>query len=660
MSGQLQPQDSVSQIKGVGEQLTAKLAKLGIESICDLLNHYPSRYFDFSTPVKIVELKVGETQSFIASISKVKSFFSKNGKLFTQATAQDQTGKITLTWFNNPYIKRLIKENAVYTVAGKVSFWSNGITIVSPVIELGDTPSINTRGIVPIYPQTEGVTSKFLRSKIYSVLNELDIKDALDTQKYQLDLLSTCDAYHNIHFPQSKELRWQADKRLAFNEHLRINIHNQSELKSLGNSLKIKIDPQITRKTSQTLPFILTSDQEKTVKSIYKDLQNLEFTHRLIQGDTGSGKTATLIFAANQCLKNNLSCAIMAPTEILANQHYNTFLKSSLFPKQIQLITGSSEKNISHSQPTIYIGTHALLTHIPEKIKHPLAFVAIDEQHKFGVKQRDELVSRTPVPHLFNLSATPIPRTVALGLLGDINISNISHKPLHRLPTKTFVVSPTHFKKSPDWLEKQLQNGALIFVVCPNISEHVTGVASVEKIAKNYQKIAQDKYPVFVLHGKMSSKEQADIINNFKNLSGGILVSTSLIEVGIDIPSANIMIIHSAERFGLASLHQLRGRVGRGEEQGFCFLVPSTDDEEETERLQLLQKYKSGLILAQKDLRLRGAGEVFGTKQHGSLPTRLKYFWSKKLFLQAKHLAKTLVAQDTKSALLIATKLETC
>jgi ATP-dependent DNA helicase RecG len=285
--------------------------------------------------------------------------------------------------------------------------------------------------------------------------------------------------------------------------------------------------------------------------------------------------------------------------------------------------------------------------------------VAVDEQHKFGVAQRDFLLQRSPVPHLLNLSATPIPRTVALGLLGDINISTIKHKPTNRLPTKTYVISPTKFKDSPSWLIKELESGNQIFIVCPNITTHTGSVSSVEDTAKIYRKMIPAKFPLWSIHGKLDSAEQRKIIDQFKVTRGSLLVATSLIEVGIDIPEANIMIIHSAERFGLAQLHQLRGRVGRGEGQGYCFLVPSTEDDVEIERLQLLKKYDSGMTLAKKDLRLRGAGEVFGFKQHGALPTRLKYFWSKKLFTKAKAEARTLVEKDATLAASVATRLIT-
>ncbi|HOX95901.1 MAG TPA: ATP-dependent DNA helicase RecG [Candidatus Woesebacteria bacterium] len=656
------PDDPITAVRGIGPSISAKLNKLGIETIRDLLHHFPSRYLDFSNPVPINELRIGQTQTFTAKLTEPKVFYTKNGRLICQSTAEDSSGKIVLTWFNNPYIKRVIKGGDIYTIAGKTSFWgAQGKTIISPVVESGHKPSINTRGLVPVFPQTAGITSRWLRSKIYEILPSLSLNDPLDQDLIQrLDLIDLYQAYQEIHFPKSKNNQLLADKRLSFNEHLSINIKNQLELHNLGKSVSLCISSKITQETSSCLPFTLTKDQEKTITSLYHDLRQDTFTHRLIQGDTGSGKTATLLFAANQCIAQNKSCAIMAPTEILANQHYQTFKKYSLFPDNIQLITGSSGNKIDISKPSIYIGTHALISAIPATLKTPLAFVAIDEQHKFGVKQRDELLRRTPVPHLVNLSATPIPRTVALGLLGDIEISSIIHKPLNRLPTKTFVTTPTHFKKSPEWLAQKLNEGNQIFVVCPNITEHDTNTASVEKISAFYRRITPPQYPVYVVHGKMKVNDQNKVLADFKNSEKGVLVATTLIEVGIDIPNANVMIVHSAERFGLATLHQLRGRVGRGEGQGFCFLVPSTDDEEETERLQLLQKYHSGLTLAQKDLRLRGAGEVFGFKQHGSLPTSLKYFWSKKLFLEAKKLASSLVKSNIAQAEEIATKLSTC
>lgn len=652
--------DSISSIKGVGPAILEKLNRLEIHTVGDLLKHFPRNYLDFSKQIKIKDLKDKIPGSFLAIISTPKTFYSGTGKLITQATASDDSGKISLTWFNNPYIKKIINEGSQYSIAGKPSFFGKGLTMISPIIEEGDSFTINTKGMVPVYPQTEGITSKWLRKKIFEILPLLNLVDPMDQDLLKKnDLLSLSEAIQKIHFPSDSKERWLADKRLSYNEHLRINISNQLEIDKLGKSVMITSSTKVDALTRKKIPFDMTKDQIKTIKQIEKDLSKIEFTHRLIQGETGSGKTAPLIFASNQCLSNGYSCAILAPTEILATQHFLTFKKLSLFPDQIVLVTAQSPILPQKNVPTLFIGTHALLNQLPKDINTAIAFLAIDEQHKFGVIQRDMLLKRTPVPHLFNLSATPIPRTVALGLLGDIQISNLHHKPSNRLPVKTFVVSPTKFKNSPKWLITELEGGNQIFVVCPNISEHDSPVASVEKKQLEYRRLLPSKYPVSVIHGKVDQEKQQEILNHFKRTPGSVLVSTSLIEVGIDIPSANIMIIHSAERFGLAQLHQLRGRVGRGAGQGYCFLVPSSDDETETERLQLLQKYHNGLVLAQKDLRLRGAGEVFGEKQHGALQTRLKYFWSKKLFLTAKHDAQKIVLKEKKIALEIARKLLT-
>lgn len=661
MSQSFLPSNSITDVKGVGTVIGEKLDRLGISTVGDLLKHFPNRYLDFTKQVTIKEIHKDRSVSFLATIDNVKTFYSKSKRLITQATAKDSSGHLLLTWFNNPYIKRIITEGKLYSIAGKASYFGSILTIISPVFEEGDSFSLNTKGLVPIYPQTAGITSRWLRKKIFEMLDQTKISDPLETSLIQkIELVSLDKAARQIHFPGSSDERWQADKRLSFNEHLRININNRLELLKLGKSISVKADNKVDIQTQNKLPWKLTKDQAATVSKIYSDLKKDEFTHRLIQGETGSGKTATLVFAANQCLSGGFSCAILAPTEVLARQHFDTFTKYCLFPKNISFITATSQVNLAKmgNKPTLFIGTHALFNHVKSDINPPLAFVAIDEQHKFGVAQRDTLLQRSPVPHLLNLSATPIPRTVALGLLGDINISTIRHKPVNRLITKTFVISPTKFKDSPSWLIKELEAGNQIFVVCPNITQSGS-VSSVESMAKMYRKMIPDRFPLWSIHGRLDSIAQRSIIDQFKATRSSLLVATSLIEVGIDIPEANIMIIHSAERFGLAQLHQLRGRVGRGDGQGYCFLVPTTEDGVELERLQLLKKYNSGMILAKKDLRLRGAGEVFGFKQHGALPTRLKYFWSKNLFTKAKSEARIMVDQKPTLAASVASELIT-
>lgn len=647
--------DSISSLRGIGPSTSDKLEKLGILTVIDLLRHLPRRHLDYSHPTTINHLQNKKPSSFIAKLSPPKSFFTKSRKLIIQSQASDATGKITLTWFNNPYIKKLINPETQYSIAGTPAFFGSGLTIISPSIEEGDSLTLNTSGFVPVYPLTAGITSRWLRNKIHELLENISVLDPLAEASF-IDLQT---AYHQIHFPTTQKEKDQADKRLSYNSHLQINLTNLLERHAYGNSVSLKINPEIHKQSFSKIPFVLTLDQEKTIQSLYKDLKSAEFTHRLIEGDTGSGKTATLVFATNQCLSQNFSCAILAPTEILARQHFDTFKNLSLYPNQIQLVTSHTTVP-SFETPTLYIGTHSLLKHLPVNLLDPLIFVAIDEQHKFGVQQRESLIHRTPMPHLVNLSATPIPRTVALGLLGDLNISHIDTLPQNRLQTKTHIISKSKLNDGKIWLSGEIESGNQIFVVCPRINNTGDEVDSVDKLRSFYQTFFDNKIPTLTLHGQIKQDEQTRIINKFKLKEASILISTSIIEVGIDIPSANIVIIHSADLFGLAQLHQLRGRVGRGGAQGHCFLITTKDDEEINERLELLKKYRSGLTLAKKDLILRGAGEIFGLKQHGQIKTSLKYFWSKKLFLLAKSDAKKIVTQNPTLAKSIATQLDFC
>ena len=660
MANDLTLNQNVTEISGIGPKTGNYLQKLDITTTLDLLRHFPNRYLDFTHPCKIASLTEKNFHCFTATLKSFHTFFTKSGKQFSEVIAEDETGSIKLIWFNNPYIRKLIKEGEVYTVAGKPSFWINRLAVISPIIEEGTAGSKETQGLVPIYPQTEGINSRWLRSKISTLLSNINIEDPLQkVSPPALHLIKLDEAYQHIHFPDNKLQQQTADQRLSFDEHLKINLQNILERQKLGPSISIKIDKDLDVKGREKLPFELTLGQKNTITALCKDLHDSQFTHRLIQGDTGSGKTATLIVTGNQCLANHTSVVILAPTEILARQHFDTFKKYSLYPQHIQLVTASSHF-AETNEPQIYIGTHALLTQLPRETKFPISLLAIDEQHKFGVKQREELLHHNPIPHLVNLSATPIPRTVALGLLGDIELSSIAFRPHNMIPTKTFVVDKEHYKNSVTWLKEELTKGNQLFVVCPNINDHQEDIASVTATSKRYIQLFSPEFPVYSLHGAQKHDLQQKTLEKFKSTPGSILVATSLIEVGIDIPKANIMVIHSAERFGLAQLHQLRGRVGRGGEQGYCFLVPSKDEDTEIERLQLLQKYDSGLKLAKMDLRLRGAGDVLGQKQHGALPVRLKYFWSRKSFLIAKALAKKIAKDSPKQAMEIVSKLNNC
>lgn len=653
--------DLLNQISGIGEAYQKILSRLELATIRDLVHHYPNRYLDYRVSTPIKKLTVKKDVSFVATIGEPKRFISKSGKLIIQAEAVDQTGKIKLTWFNNAFISRVIIPGESYLIAGKTSFWADKLTIIAPIIERAGGTSIHTHGLVPIYPLTARLTSRFLRQKIHLALQSTTINDPLDNSILTpLGLTSYPVSLRNIHFPKDQITQNQADMRLAFNNHLAINIINQIELKKLPASPQLIIDEKLHENLIKTLPFSLTAGQNKAIQAGYNDLALGHFSHRLIQGETGSGKTIVILFYAAQTLANQASFALLAPTEILAQQHYQSFLTFGIPKTQISLVTSSHPLKQIPVKATIFIGTHALLNQLPVKLSHPLAGVAVDEQHKFGVQQRQALTQRNPPPHLFNLTATPIPRTIALGLFGEVAITTIPQKPKNRLPVTTWIISPRRYQKSDPWIRSQLKNGSKIFVVTPLI--HTTKVATLESAEKKfleYKHKFSDITKVFLIHGEMSGKNVTEIVNQFKAEKQAILVSTSIIEVGIDIPEADVIIIHSAERFGLASLHQLRGRVGRGERQSYCLLVPTKDELEEEQRLALLRKYHSGLKLAKMDLRLRGSGELFGTKQHGWLPVRLKNFWGKKLFVKAKEVAKKIVDKDVLEAVTIANNLLT-
>jgi ATP-dependent DNA helicase RecG len=631
----------VNRIAGIGPQIEKLLAKLNIITLEDLTNHYPTRHIDYAHPTKIAFLKTGVPGNFTATIENITHFTTKSGKPATQATAIDDTGKISLTWFYSRFISRVIREGEQYHIAGTATRWGRDLNIISPQIESIDKEALNTKGLVPVYPLTAGITAGRLRRFIKQDLNFLEINDNLtNDQLKKLNLPNQKEALNNIHFPKTITDKKQADKRLSFNKHLEIATQNLKEMLKLGDSPNLKLDPKLHQQIIKKLPFTLTDDQQKVIKDIYKDLSKKSPTHRLIQGDTGSGKTVITIFAAALTLQNEYSFMLMAPTQILANQHYQTF-KKILKTKKIHLVTSNSKLQKIPKNPAIFIGTHSLINQIPKNLKYPIATVFIDEQHKFGVKQREALQTRSPHPHVFNLTATPIPRTIALGLFGEIDISTIKNNPQKDKNIKTFVVEKNHLeKKGFTWLEERLDRNDKIFVVAPLISKGKTSLSSAEEIYKKYHQVFGKKFPIYLLHGKIDEDKKQSIIENFKKDKSAILVATPVIEVGIDIKDATTIIIHSAERFGLASLHQLRGRVARIGGEGFCFLVPSISSQEESERLTLLTKYKSGLQLAKMDLKLRGAGKIFGEVQHGRFPVRLKFFYNRSLYNQAKSLAK--------------------
>lgn len=645
----------INQVPTIGPSTNKKLSNLGIRTVSDLLRHFPTRYLDLTQITPLFKLKPKIHSLFSGTVISKTRFTSRTGKLIDQVTIGGDNTKIKLTWFNSHFASLKLKEGNQYLFSGKPSFWGDKLTVVSPNIE-SNNPQGTPKHLTPIYPLTKGLSSKVLSKIIATTLSVTKISDPLPANHLPDNLPSLSKSFQNIHFPPNLHHQGLADLRLSFNYHLHLAIQNRVLAIKLPPSPSIKIDQTYLKTIIDSLPYTLHREQQKALSDCLSDLQSFNYTNRLIHGETGSGKTVISYIVAKMVLSNKYSFALLAPTQILTNQHANTF--SNLDPNlRIQLLTSktSYQKEVS---PTIYIGTHSLLTKLPVNLTYPIAAVFVDEQHRFGVDQRESFLSRNPLPHMFNLSATPIPRTIALGLYGEVKISKIRAKAIKNKKIKTYVLDNTRFEKSTDWIVQRLKNNEKIFVVCPLIHPNSSRPnASVLEIAQIYHQKFSSFTKILILHGQMPPQVIQHTLDQFRSSHSAILISTSLIEVGIDIPQAQVMIIHQADTFGLAQLHQLRGRVGRSGKQAYCFLLSSTGGEE-IQRLMLLTKYQSGLTLARHDLALRGAGELGGLKQHGFLPVRLKNFWSLKSYLKAKTVALSL-AENPKTALMIAQELIT-
>lgn len=611
-------EDSISSLYMVGPTYAKRLEKLDIKTIEDLLYHLPFRYDDFSIISKISDIQPGETVTIKASVLEIKNQFTKYGKKITRATVADETGQTQIIWFNMPFITNVIKkQNRVY-FSGKVDRQG----LVSPEYELvKETPPIHTACLVPIYPETYGVSSKWLRSRIYPLLKPVPdfLPEEIKTEENLYDLTT---ALKQAHFPNNLESSQKAISRLSFDELFLIQL--SSRLRKLAWATEkvgqtLIIDQEKILNFINSLPFTLTNAQNKAVKEILNDLQKETPSNRLLEGDVGSGKTVVAAIAIYATFLNGLKSAFMAPTEILVSQHLAT-LKTLLDPFNIKV--GLQTTSVKDKDFDVLVGTHALLS---EKLKiNNLGLVVIDEQHRFGVEQRAILKNKGVNPHLLSMTATPIPRTMALTLYGELDLSILDEMPTGRIPVKTWVVPNEKRENAYKWIEEQVKDTPnQAFIICPFI-ESSESLTTVKAAKEEFEKLKNDVFPnlrLGLLHGKLKSKEKNEILNNFKNGELDILVSTPVVEVGIDIPTATIMMIEGAERFGLAQLHQLRGRVGRGKTQSYCLLF--SDSENATLRLKILERENIGSKIAEFDLKNRGAGEIFGTAQHGKLSLKI-------------------------------------
>lgn len=640
------PKTSLSTIK--------KFKSLGIKNYFDLLNYFPARYEDYSIISKIAFVQPGEIITITGKIKEIKKVIPKSGLEIQVFLIEDETGQIEAGFYNQSYLLNIFKKDEIISISGKIEKYGRKISIVPFEYEAGN-PKIHTGRIIPIYPEKRGLSSRIIREKIKIILNNFKIYEFLPEEIIKFNnLIDEQTAYHQIHFPSSKKNIEKAKERLSFDEFFLIQLSSSLVKKKwqeekisanlvLNKNIKEKIDFFI-----KNLPFKLTSDQEKVWKEILFDLQKKSPMNRLLQGDVGSGKTVVAALASYFNFLNGYQTLFMAPTEILAQQHYQSFINlfSNLKDKNkpsISLITSSQKLSNLKNKKTILdsdiiIGTHALISKKNQYKKVTLAI--IDEQHRFGVKQRAELKSKGLNPHLLTMTATPIPRTIALTLYGELDFSTIKQMPKGRIPVKTFFIPKNKRLSCYNWIKSQIkENNAQVFIICPLIEEsEKETMKSIKAAKKEYENLSKifSGFKLSLLHGKMKSKEKEKIMNDFKNRKFDILVSTPVVEVGIDIPGATIILIEAAERFGLAQLHQLRGRVGRNNQQSYCFLFTEKEDRQTIEKLNLFAKIKDGEKLAEKDLEIRGPGDIYGTKQHGFLNLKIASFLDYSLIEKTK------------------------
>ena len=623
--------DSVTEIKGIGAKKAQTLNNLGIFTVNDLIEHFPRDYEDRSQVKDIADLTENEENTFFALVSAVPENVHIRKMTVTKVKLSDSTGSVNAVWYNQPFIKNALKKDEEYIFTGVYKKSGYRREVSSPEFEKAGTDKEILGGgrIVPVYPLTSGISQKVLRSLIKTTL------DAVKTQlpeflpldmrkKYML-----CErnfAISNIHFPENDESFFIARKRLVFEElfvlQTALFILKGTAKRNDGIVFKTK---GISEESEKAFGFGFTKAQKKVIAEICSDVSKGIPMNRLIQGDVGSGKTAVAMTAALMAVKNGYQAALMAPTEVLASQHYESFKEFfDKFGIKVCLLKGSLKKKekeavkelISTGETEVIVGTHAIIQEDVEFKK--LGLVITDEQHRFGVKQRNVLSEKGINAHVMVMTATPIPRTLALILYGDLDVSVIDELPPGRQHIDTFAVNSSYHQRAYGFIRKEVENGRQAYMVCPMIEEN--DAIEAKSVMQMIDEVSQTDFKglsVAVLHGKMKADEKERIMKDFAENKIQILISTTVIEVGINVPNATIMLIENAERFGLSQLHQLRGRVGRGKYRSYCILVTDSKSEVTKERMKVMKKTNDGFEISETDLKLRGPGEFFGTRQHG-------------------------------------------
>ncbi len=675
-------------IPRIGPKYSATLKKLNIGTVEDFLLHFPFRYEDYSERVSIDNLSAGQTATVMGEVTKSKLIRTwKKKMLITECFVQDDTGTVRAVWFNQPYVSDSLIEGKGVRLSGKVSEDAKGLFFSNPAWELSSRVPTNTGRLVPIYPETEGLTSKWIRWQLQNLIKFADeLQDPIpENILRKLHLPKLSEAVKNIHFPQNAKQAEIAQKRFAFQQMFLIQLASQRAKISWEKqqSVTIAFDEKLMQKFVAALPFSLTNAQRKAAFQILKDLEKPMPMNRLLNGDVGSGKTVVAAMAALSAINSGYQVAIMAPTEVLARQHFESISKlfapykinvalltnayqqiSNLKFKISNLKLSSAKKeqtsrdnllsNIKNGNISIVIGTHALIQK-GVNFKN-LALVIIDEQHRFGVDQRaylqqqiskinDGLPKKTP--HLLSMSATPIPRTLAMAFFGNLNLSVLNEMPKNRKQIKTKIITAAERQETYDFVQREIKNGRQVFIIFPLVEESQK-MSELKAATEEHKRLSENVFPEFklaLLHGRLKSDEKEKIMQDFKDKKYDMLVSTSVVEVGIDIPNASIMIIEDADRFGLSQLHQFRGRVGRSEHQSYCFLFAKSSALSKS-RLKAMEKFASGFDIAEEDFRLRGPGEFLGTRQSGLPDIAMQHIANAKLVAIASEEAKEFLQKD--------------
>lgn len=631
----MKPQDSITTIKGIGEKTAKTFERLGIYTVENLLEHYPRSYEVFEPPVPITTLQEGNVVSIEGSVcTNVEAKRVRNLQIIS-CRVKDSTANIQLTWFNMPYLKTSLKLGYKFIFRGKVVRKNGMLTIEQPKIMNREEYAKQLKVMQPVYGLTEGITNHTISKAMKIAFSELEFHEDYLPKSIakQYGLIGRKAALKEIHFPKNKEKVMIARRRLIFDEFFLFSLALRAlkeNKKVWDNDFKMNPSNHCVAMVNQ-LPYSLTNAQQKVWGEIQKDLSSDVVMNRLVQGDVGSGKTVIAALALLMTVENGYQGNLMVPTEVLAKQHYEELVKLyEPFGVRVELLVGSmtaakkreAYARIKNHEVDVVVGTHAL---IQDKVEYDnLALVITDEQHRFGVRQREVLQEKGNHPHVLVMSATPIPRTLAIILYGDLDISVIDELPARRLPIKNCVVDTNWRPNAYRFIEKEVRSGRQAYVICPMVEESESIEAeNVIEYTEKLKEVLPMAFHIEYLHGKMKPKEKNEIMERFANGDINVLVSTTVVEVGVNVPNATVIMIENAERFGLAQLHQLRGRVGRGAYQSYCILVNGLPGKETKERLEILNKSNDGFFIASEDLKLRGPGDMFGIRQSGDMEFKI-------------------------------------